>query len=567
MLSKKIFARVLTSAIVLIVVLAACAPQAPVEVPVEVTVPVEKQVTVQVPVTATPVVGPQAGGTLVIGLSAEIMTLDPADYRDTTTETVIRNMFDGLVTRTSDGRVVPELAESATMIDDVTWEFVLKKGVTFHNGEDLTADDVKFSFDRIITENAIEYPEPHTSPRKGLISPLESVDVIDDYTVRLNFSDPFPVAMQMLVHQQILPKDYFEQVGTQGFLEAPIGCGPFKFVEGSLGDQIVMERFDEYYGGADELPPVGPALLDRVIFKILPEASTRVSALRAGEVNIIQAVPSHMIPLLATDSNVRVVSGPSTRPAWMEMNVTKPPFDDINVRLAMNYAVDADLILETVLGGLGIVIPGPLSPYNNFADHTLEPYGFDADQALALLAEAGWTDSDEDGFLDKAGAKFTFVIDVRPTSKSRAEAVAGQLQGLGIDATVRVWGDYNVLKPLMMDGERSAYVGDWGDSAFDPVGHFEAKWHSMVEGTGNGRGNFSGYNNPRVDELIEAGEIEPDVEKRHDLYDEAQQIVYADVPAVFLFLPDIVEASTVNVQNWTVAADGRLNMHDVWLLK
>jgi peptide/nickel transport system substrate-binding protein len=567
MLSKKIFARVLTSAIVLIVVLAACAPQAPVEVPVEVTVPVEKQVTVQVPVTATPVVGPQAGGTLVIGLSAEIMTLDPADYRDTTTETVIRNMFDGLVTRTSDGRVVPELAESATMIDDVTWEFVLKKGVTFHNGEDLTADDVKFSFDRIITENAIEYPEPHTSPRKGLISPLESVDVIDDYTVRLNFTDPFPVAMQMLVHQQILPKDYFEQVGTQGFLEAPIGCGPFKFVEGSLGDQIVMERFDEYYGGADELPPVGPALLDRVIFKILPEASTRVSALRAGEVNIIQAVPSHMIPLLATDSNVRVVSGPSTRPAWMEMNVTKPPFDDINVRLAMNYAVDADLILETVLGGLGIVIPGPLSPYNNFADHTLEPYGFDADQALALLAEAGWTDSDEDGFLDKAGAKFTFVIDVRPTSKSRAEAVAGQLQGLGIDATVRVWGDYNVLKPLMMDGERSAYVGDWGDSAFDPVGHFEAKWHSMVEGTGNGRGNFSGYNNPRVDELIEAGEIEPDVEKRHDLYDEAQQIVYADVPAVFLFLPDIVEASTVNVQNWTVAADGRLNMHDVWLLK
>jgi peptide/nickel transport system substrate-binding protein len=567
MLSKKIFARVLTSAIVLIVVLAACAPQAPVEVPVEVTVPVEKQVTVQVPVTATPVVGPQAGGTLVIGLSAEIMTLDPADYRDTTTETVIRNMFDGLVTRTSDGRVVPELAESATMIDDVTWEFVLKKGVTFHNGEDLTADDVKFSFDRIITENAIEYPEPHTSPRKGLISPLESVDVIDDYTVRLNFSDPFPVAMQMLVHQQILPKDYFEQVGTQGFLEAPIGCGPFKFVEGSLGDQIVMERFDEYYGGADELPPVGPALLDRVIFKILPEASTRVSALRAGEVNIIQAVPSHMIPLLATDSNVRVVSGPSTRPAWMEMNVTKPPFDDINVRLAMNYAVDADLILETVLGGLGIVIPGALSPYNNFADHTLEPYGFDADKALALLAEAGWTDSDEDGFLDKAGAKFTFVIDVRPTSKSRAEAIAGQLQGLGIDATVRVWGDYNVLKPLMLDGERSAYVGDWGDSAFDPVGHFEAKWHSMVEGTGNGRGNFSGYNNPRVDELIEAGEIEPDVEKRHDLYDEAQQIVYADVPAVFLFLPDIVEASTVNVQNWTVAADGRLNMHDVWLLK
>ena len=522
------------------------------------------EVEVEKVVTATPIVGPQPGGTMVIGLSAEIMTLDPADYRDTTTETVIRNMFDGLVTRSSDGRVLLQLAESATLIDSVTWEFVLKKGVTFHNGEDLTAEDVKFTFDRIITENAIEYPEPHTSPRKGLIGPVESVEIVDDYTVRLHLSAPFPAAMQMLVHQQIVPKDYFEQVGTEGFIEAPVGCGPFKFVEGSLGDQIVMERFDDYYGGADELPPVGPALLDRVIFRILPEASTRVSALRAGEVNIIQVVPSHMIPVLATDAGVRVVSGPSTRPAWMEMNVNQPPFDDVRVRLAMNYAVDAETILDTVLGGLGVVIAGPLSPYNNFADHTLEPYGYDPDKALELLAEAGWTDSDEDGFLDKDGEIFTFVIDVRPTSKPRAEGLAGQLQELGIDATVRVWGDYSVLKPLMLDGERTAYVGDWGDSAFDPVGHFEAKWHSFVEGTGNGRGNFSGYSNPRVDELVAAGEIEPDVERRHELYDEAQQLVYAEAPAVFLFLPDIVEASSASVQNWTVAADGRLNMHDVW---
>ena len=555
------------------ITLSACAPAAPevvekqvvVEKPVVETVVIEKDVVVEVVVTATPVTGPQKGGTLVVGLSSEIMTLDPADYRQRATETVLRNMFDGLVTRTTDGRVVLELAESATLVDDTTWEFVLKKGVTFHNGEDLTAEDVKFTFDRIIAENGIDYPEPHTAPRKGLCAPLESVEIVDDYTVRLHLSAPWPVAMQMFVHQQIIPKDYFEEVGNEAFNKAPIGCGPFKFVEGSLADQIVMERFDDYYGGADELPPVGPPPLDRVIFKILPEASTRVAALRAGEVNIIQDVPSHMIPLLATDANVRVVSGPSTRPAWMEMNVNQPPFDDVRVRQAMNYAVDAELILETVLGGLGIVIPGALSPYNNFADHSLEPYGYDPDKALELLAEAGWTDSDGDGFLDKDGEKFAFVIDVRPTSQPRAEAVGGQLQELGIDATVRVWGDYSVLKPLMMGGERAAYVGDWGDSAFDPVGHFEAKWHSMVEGAANGRGNFSTYSNPRVDELIEAGEVEPDVEKRHEIYNEAQQIVYAEAPAVFLFLPDIIEASTINVQNWMVSADGRLNVHDVWL--
>jgi ABC-type transport system substrate-binding protein len=136
---------------------------------------------------------------------------------------------------------------------------------------------------------------------------------------------------------------------------------------------------------------------------------------------------------------------------------------------------------------------------------------------------------------------------------------------LGIDASTRLWGDYSVLKPLMLDGERTAYAGGWGDSAFDPVGHFEAKWHSQVEGTGNGRGNFSTYSNPRVDELIEAGEVEPNVEKRHEIYNEAQRIVFEEVPAVFLFLPDTIEASTSNVQNWTVSADARLNMHDVWL--
>ena len=527
------------------------------------TVEVEKQV--EVVVTATPAVGPQEGGTLVIGLASEIMTLDPADYRERTTETVIRNMFDGLVTRTTDGRVVQELAESATLVDDTTWEFVLKQGVTFHNGEALTAEDVKFTFDRIISENGIDYPEAHTSPRKGLISPLESVEIVDDYTVRLHLSAPWPVAMQMFVHQQIIPKDYFEEVGNEGFVKAPVGCGPFKFVEGTLSDQIVVERFDDYYGGADELPPVGPPRLDRVIFKMLPEASTRVAALRAGEVNIIQSVPSHMIPLLATDPNVRVVSGPSTRPAWMEMNVSQPPFDDVRVRLAINYAIDAETIVETVLGGLGIVIPGPLSPYNNFADPTLEPYGYDPDKALELLAEAGWTDSDDDGFLDKNGEKFSFVIDTRPSNKANAEAVVGQLQDLSIDATVRVWGDYSVLKPLLLGCERTAFVGDWGDSAFDPVGHFEAKWHTQVEGTGNGRGNFSCYSNPRVDELIAAGEVEPDVERRHEIYNEAQQIVYEEVPAAFLFLPDTIEACTANVQNWTVSADGRLNMHDVWL--
>jgi peptide/nickel transport system substrate-binding protein len=462
-------------------------------------------------------------------------------------------MFDGLVTRTTTNKVVLELAESYEWVDNKTLEFVLKKGVVFHNGEALTAEDVKFTFDRVITEGAIEYPEAHTAARKGLIAPLESVEVVDDYTVRLHFTAPWPPALQMIVHQQIVPKDYFEEVGTEGFVEHPVGTGPFKFVEGKLDDQIVMERFSDYYGGAEALPPIGLPYVKRVIFKMMPETSTRMAALQAGEVHIVQQVPADMIEVLKADPNVVVKSTPGTRPHWMEMNVYKAPLDNVKVRQALNYAVNAGLIVEKVLGGRGIVLPGSLSPYNNFADPTLVPYGYDPDKAKAMLAEAGLKPED-----------LSFVVDSTDTDREEAEAVVGQLQEFGVDASLRIW-DYAVVKPLLLGGERMAFVGSWGDSAFDPVGHFEAKWHTLVEGTAAGRGSFSTYSNPRVDELIEMGETEPDVAKRHEVYDEAQGIVYEEAPAVFLFLPEEVEACSAKVRNWAPSPDSRINLHDVWL--
>ncbi|MBN1954102.1 MAG: ABC transporter substrate-binding protein [Anaerolineae bacterium] len=516
------------------------------------------------------------GETLIIGLSSAIMTLDPADHSDRATETVLRNMFDGLVTRTPQGEVVLELAESFQQIDDTTWEFVLKQGVTFHNGEALTTEDVQFTFDRIMAENGIEFgisnPEPHTSPRQTFVGPMESIEVIDDYTIHFHFSEPWPVGMQMLVHTQIIPKDYYQEVGAAGFLEFPVGCGPFRFVEGSLNDQVVMERFDAYYGGANELPPVGPALLARLIFCVMPDAQARVVALQAGEVHIIQDVPPELVPTLLSTPYVQISSGPSTRPLWMEMNVNRPPFDDLRVRQAMNYAVDTSRIVEETLNGLGISLAGPLSPFNEFAapnlspsDSQLPPYSYDPEQALRLLADAGWIDSNGDGYLDQDGERLAFTIDVRSREESVAEAVAAQLRAIGINVQVEVVADYSLLQEQLFNGERDAFVNGWGDSAFDPVGHFEAKWHSRVAGTAYGRGNYSGYANRHVDQLIESGESEMDQSNRHVIYDQAQQMVYDDVPAVFLVLPYVVEASTIHVHNWKVSSDGRLNMHDVWL--
>jgi peptide/nickel transport system substrate-binding protein len=507
---------------------------------------------------------PAGDQTIVVALAGAPTSLDPADHRSRQSETVIRNMFDGLVTRDTTNGVHLELAESAELIDPQTWEFKLRQGVKFHDGSEMTADDVVFTFDRIIQENMIEYPEPHTSPRKGLIAPLASVEKVDDYTVRFHLSAPWPPAMQLFVHQQIVPKAYLESVGTQGFVENLVGAGPFRFVEGQIDDQIVMERFDAYWGGAPDLAPSGPACVSRAIFRIIPEASTRVAALLAGEVHIIQSVPPELVSTLEGADGVVVKTAAGTQPKWVELNVNQPPFDNKLVRQALNHLIDKELIVEAIYGGRAAVLPGALSPFNAFADADLTPYAYDPDAALALLAEAGIADSDGDGRLEWNGAPWSFVVDSLDEHRTLAEAVVGQLQEAGIDASLRLW-EYSVVKPLLDAGERSAYLDDWGDSAFDPVGHMEAKWHGVEAGSPYGRGNFSGYNNARVNELIKAGEVETDEAARHAIYDEAQTLIYDEAPAIFLILPEEIEASRSNVANWEPASDSRINLHDVCL--
>ena len=507
--------------------------------------------------------GSGASGTVVIAMGAAPVSLDPADHRSRESETVIRNMFDGLVTRDATSGVHMELAESMDWADEQTLNIKLREGVKFHDGSEMTADDVVFTFQRVIDENAIEYPEPHTSPRKGLIAPLESIEKTGEYSVTMHFNGPWPPAMQLLVHQQIVPKAYIEEVGTEGFIANPIGTGPFKFVSAQPGlEEVALERFADYYGGSPDLSPVGPACVNQVVFRVIPEASTRVSALLAGEVNIITNVPQDLIPSLESNETVQVETAAGTQPKWLELNVHMAPFDDVNVRKALNYAVDKDLIIEQIYGGRAVALPGALSPYNNFANKSLSPYPYDTATATDLLNQAGWTDSDGDGILDKDGQPFTFTIDTLEDWRPLAEAVADMYRAIGIDANVRFW-EYSVIRDQLMAGERQGYLDDWGDSAFDPVGHFEAKWHGFVADTPYGRGNFSTYNNERVNELIEQGETTGDTAARQAIYDEAQQIVYDEAPAVFLILPEEVEAASASISNWTPASDSRENMHDV----
>ncbi|WP_240986584.1 ABC transporter substrate-binding protein [Acididesulfobacillus acetoxydans] len=494
---------------------------------------------------ASPAQGKQLDGvtvdpnaTLVVGLKGPVLTLDPANYRDLVTESVLRNIFDGLVTTTPDGKVVPEIAESWKTVSPTEWDFKIRKGVTFQDGTPLTVNDVKFTFDRLIKDGAIN---GKTSPRKGLLGPLKSIQIVNDRTVRFIFSSPWPIFLPMLAHEQIVPKAYVEKVGESYFAQHPIGAGPFKYVKGNLNSQIVLERYDKYYGGPPDLPPVGPAQVKTLIFQVIPENSTRLASLMSGDLQIAQAVPTDMVPQLQANKNVTVKMTGSTQMHMFEMNVKKAPFDKVQVRQAMNYGINMQQIVDKVLNGYAVRAAGPVLPSSPALDKSLKPYPYDPQKAKQLLREAGYPHG------------FPLVIDTEAINQVVAQAAASDLQKIGINATVRVW-DWGVLKPLLVKGERDMVLTDWGNSDQDPS--------DLLGPTlrGNGRGNYSFYNNPEVNKLLDKANLSVNDTERYQLYGQAQKTIYDEAPWVFGYVMKNIEGMTKQVVNYRPSRDSMLTM-------
>ncbi|MFP4081141.1 MAG: ABC transporter substrate-binding protein [Candidatus Aminicenantes bacterium] len=485
---------------------------------------------------------PQHKGLLIIGLSQTVSTLDPAMHRDRVVETVIRNMFDGLVTRTPDMKVVPQMAEKWRLVDKNTWEFKLRKGIRFHNLEPFTAEDVKFTIERIITRGAVD---GQSSPRKGLLGPVTGVDIIDHYTVHIKTSEPWPTLIAMLPFQEIIPKDYVEKVGSSYFAEHPVGAGPFRFVEWRKGEHIIMERFDQYYGGSPEIPPAGKARIKTLIFRPIPETATRVAALKAGECDLIQMVPPHLMSNIAKDPRTRILSCRGTRSFYMGMNCTRPPFDDPRVRRAMNHAVDIDSIINTILEGMAVRLPGPLM-LGSFGYHDdLRPYQHNPQKARRLLKEAGYENGLE------------VELDTVQDLNEIALALSAQLARVKVKAKVRLW-EWGVLRTLLMKQERTLFISSWGDASLDSIGILKPTLHSK------GRGNYTGYSNPAVDHLLEKAEKGMDTEKRKQFLRQAQHLIFQDAPWIFGYSMKEIYGARKRLKGWRPIPDGRMNMHDVF---
>jgi peptide/nickel transport system substrate-binding protein len=328
------------------------------------------------------------GDTIVVGMNTNaFLSLDPLMYRSRETETMIRNMFDALVTRTHEGKVVPELAESWQQVDETTYIFTLRNGPRFHNGDPVTIDDVVFTFERVLKPNPIN---GKSSPRRGLLGPLAKVEKIEDSQVRFILANPFPPFLQALVHFQIVPMNYIQKVGGRVFGQKPIGAGPFKFVKADLEVEVRMERFDDYYGGSPYLPPVEPVRVQSAVFKTMPEPTTRVAALLAGEVSIVQAVPADLVDRLSNSKSVQILAVEGTRAYQIELNNKRPPFNDIRVRKAINYAINWDEIINNVYNGYGYRLATCFLPSGFGYNPELQPYPYNPEKAKALLREAGY---------------------------------------------------------------------------------------------------------------------------------------------------------------------------------
>ena len=482
--------------------------------------------------------------TLAIGIDQDSPTLDPAMHRSRTVESVLRNIFDGLVTRDSQMQVVPEIAKSWRRLDELTWEFEIREGIHFHNGDPLTAEDAAFTIQRTITPEAIG---GQSSPRKGLLGSVVAAEAVAAHTLRISTAQPYPILPKMLAFHEIVPKVYIQRVGDEEFARHPVGAGPFVFAQHVRGERIVMERFDQYYGGSPDIPQAGPAKVKRLVFLPIPEIATRLSALLAGEIDIAEKIPPHAASLVDEDPDTQLSTCSGTRTFFIALNCTQPPFDDVRVRKAVAYGLDIPHMVERILSGYATVLAGPLVPAAFGFDSELKPYPYDPDHARALVREAGIDDT-------------SVELDAEDMDRELAEAIAAQLGEIGLTVRPRIW-KWDVLQPLIMQQKRTMVLTSWGNASLDPVGILPP-----LLSTG-GRGNYMGYSNPRVDEALAQSQVVFDPQKRRELFVTVQQIVHEEVPAVFGWAKQEIYGVRKRVQNWRARPDAMLMMHRTSLAK
>ena len=316
------------------------------------------------------------GGTVTYAAGADPDNLDPANAESNPSEAVNRMMYENLARFDEKLKIVPGLASKWQQSKDgLTWTFFLRKGVKFHDGTPFNAEAVKVFVERMIG--------PEKPSRSGLYVPfVNTVEVVDDYTVKINLKAPFAFFLNNLAHSAsgIVSPTALKTLGKD-ISRKPVGTGPFKFVEWIHGDHITMVRNDQYWGGKPKL--------DKIIVKTVKEDSARVMMLQSGDAHLIVRIPSEDIARLEKDPKIKLDSTETLRVLYISINCSKKPFTDVRVRQALNYAVDKESIVKNLYQGRALVSSGIVAPLTT-GYVRVQGYSYDPEKAKKLLAEAGF---------------------------------------------------------------------------------------------------------------------------------------------------------------------------------
>lgn len=440
--------------------------------------------------------------TLVIAQGVDPTTMDPQNHMETPAWNVHLQMFDTLLQRDPDIKIKPLLAESYRIVNDLTWEFKLRKGVKFHNGEDFNAAAVKFVLERMADAKL----KLRQTVFQGII---DRVEVADDYTVRIVTKKPYPVMDAMLcIYGQVIPPKYFQEKGPAHFAINPVGTGPYKFVRWVKDDHILLEANDQYWRG-------GPKI-KKVIFRPIPEATTRVAALQTGEADIIVNIPPHLMKLMDWKGRSYVSKVPSVRVIYMAFDTTKGgPVADKRVRQAIAMGVNMETNIKKILEGNGILLGSPFTGKHFGYDPNIKPYPYDPEKAKKLLAEAGFANGFDFTLNSPAGRYLN--------DKEMAEAVAGDLRKIGIRANVKTheWGTY-MTNMMYAHNAAPAYILGWGNTSFDADFTINPLMRTGML--------LSNVSIPKLDALIDQGISTMDKQKRLKIYSDAAKVIHDEVP-------------------------------------
>lgn len=435
---------------------------------------------------------------VVVSQGSKPKSLDPNMYNEIPALTVTEQIFNTLLKVDENGDIVPELAESYEYITPTELLIKLKKGVKFHNGETMTAEDVAFSINRMLEKPA----------SRVMIDAISQVEIIDDYTIKLVFSQPSSPLLFGLAHPLTAILNKKDTLAKNDVIAtSPVGTGPYKFVSWGSGEKIELVAFDDYFEGRPKI--------DNLTYRAITENSSRLAALETGEVDIAYNIDAIDSATVEKNSNLQLISQPTTSTEYITFNNTKYPFDNVDFRKAVNYALDKQSMADTIFMGKAKPANSIVNPNVFGYSSEVEGYPYNVEKAREYLKKSGIKNP-----------SFTLFVNDNTTRLQLAQIIQANLKEIGINMEIETleWGTY---LQKTAQGEHQALLGGWVSGTSDADIVFFPLLHSSSHG---GAGNRAFYTNKALDNIIEKARLTANSEERKALFAQAQKILQEDAP-------------------------------------